>query len=138
MECGDILVTRSSHLGVDGVGVMTVADNLSEPIVFESYIIRIKVNTQIANPFYLVAYFRTSQGRNQIVTRANRGTMTTINQPNLLTLPVPLPPISEQQKIELLIRKISACKLNQITLRKHIQKLILSLTRKLFAGKIIG
>jgi type I restriction enzyme, S subunit len=103
---GEVLVTRSSHLGVDGVGLMTVvSDESREIIAFESHIMRIKVKNHYVNPYYLVAYFRTDHGRKLIAQKAKRSTMSTINQPDLMRLRVLIPPLELQRRIEPIIKK---------------------------------
>jgi type I restriction enzyme, S subunit len=135
VENGDILVTRSSHLGPDGVGVITLIDDNNEEIIFESHIVKIKLNNELVNPFFLMAFFRTEFGRSLITKNAKKSTMTSISQPDLLSLKIPLPSMNKQKLIEPQIRKLEHIKRNQIKTLQNSQELIKSLIYNLTTGR---
>ena len=109
----DVIITRSSHLGKSGVGLMNVVQESDENVVFESHIMKIKLNTQKINPYFLSVYFNSSLGRARIEQKATQATMSTINQPNLLSLKVPDISITEQNKFEKFVKQIYSLHVNQ-------------------------
>ena len=128
----DVLITRSSHLGINGVGVMNVVDDLHEDVVFESHIMKLKVNLEQVNPYYLSVYFKTNYGRSMISRKAKRSTMSTINQPDLLRLEVLLPPLDLQKKFEILLKKMDTLQQKQPLLERKIKECHDSLKQKIF------
>ena len=132
LENKDILITRSSHLGRIGVGVMNVVDDLSDDVIFESHIIRMKLDSEQINPYFLVTYFKTKFARQEIFNRSKEGTMTTISQPDVRELPLFLPPINLQNKFEDAIREIEPLIENQTISESYISNLLDSINKKIF------
>lgn len=132
---GEILVTRSSHLGVSGVGVMNVIPNLDEDVIFESHIMKIKLNEKLASPYYICAYFQTDEGRNEIAKKTKGATMASINQPGLLNMEVKLPPIEHQLNFESIIKRSNLVNKKLSKLDEKMNFLFNSLQTISFNGK---
>lgn len=128
----DVLVTRSSHLGKRGVGIMNVVNDLDEDITFESHIIKLKLDLKIINPFYLCAYFNTNYGRELIEKKATQATMSTINQSNLLEIPIHLPPIELQNHFASFITSLRLMRQKQARSEEEINILNNLLLQKSF------
>lgn len=137
LQNGDIVVTRSSHLGISGVGIMNVVDELKEDILFESHIMKITPNQEQCNPYYLSTFFASQYGRKLIEQKTKGATMTTINQPELLSIKIPVPPIDLQNKFESKIKKFFPINNKQPILSENINTLYDSVMTSLYNGKII-
>lgn len=94
----DILLTRV-FATVQGVGLPTLVPELSEPAVFESNMMRLRINENIAKSHFLFEWLRTSQVRRIVEGVANASNQASVNQRVLNPLPVPLPDLAEQMSI---------------------------------------
>ena len=93
---GDILFNRTNSL--DLVGKVAVVRELPQPITFASYLVRLRANDALLNPYWLGALLSSQDWQSRIqrfatpaVSRAN------INPTSLKTLALPLPLLPEQQ-----------------------------------------
>jgi type I restriction enzyme S subunit len=99
LENGDILFTRSS-LTADGIARCNIcADIGNQQIVFDCHLIRIRPNSRLSNPFFIAKYCASWVARSYLIANAKTTTMTTIDQSVIINLPIPLPPLPEQQAI---------------------------------------
>ena len=102
---GDILFARQS-LTLEGAGKCSIVTEISEPTVFESHLIRVRVNPQIADPFYVYYYFNSSVGRNKVKGIVEQVAAAGIRGSDLVKLTIPLPDIDSQRSIAMLLRKL--------------------------------
>lgn len=98
----DILVTRV-FATVQGVGLPTLVPELPEPAVFESNMMRLRVDSATALPRLLFEWLRGQQARSFIHGKANASNQSSINQADLNPLPVPLPELNEQLRMAAVI-----------------------------------
>jgi len=95
LEKGDVLFNRTNSYELVG---RTGIFKLEGDYIFASYLIRLKPKKEILNSHFLVFYIIFIRDRlRQLATRAVH--QANINSTNLKTLKLPLPPLSEQQKI---------------------------------------
>ena len=98
LAVGDILFNRTNSL--DLVGKVGVVRSLSQPMSFASYLVRLRVKEERANPFWLSALLWSEACQSRIRKFATPGvSQANINPTSLKTLTVPLPPLAEQQTI---------------------------------------
>ncbi len=130
LKKNDILITRSSHLGKRGVGVMNVFDDPTEEVCFESHIMRMSPNTKKINPYYLVTYFKTQYARDNLYVK--HGNMTSIDQPEVENLTLLFPPIELQNKFGEAAKKIQKLINKQYLSDGSLKNLEQSIYHKLF------
>ena len=98
LACGDILFNRTNSL--DLVGKVAVVRNLPKPMSFASYLVRLRVKKERANPFWLSALLWSDGCQARIRKYATPGvSQANINPTSLKTLTVSLPPLAEQRDI---------------------------------------
>jgi type I restriction enzyme S subunit len=98
LQEGDLLFARRSFV-LEGAGKCAVVGVSPEPIVFESSIIRARVDRSIADPDYLYYFFRSPQGRGLMASIANRTAVSGITGTNLSRLKFDLPSVEEQHAV---------------------------------------
>lgn len=104
---GDLLLNRTS-LKRQGVGKAALVPNLPEPVYFDCSIIRIRPNKLKVYPRYLLYALNGPAVRPQIMRGAKTATITTISQPDISSLRIPLPPLPEQRRIAAILDKADA------------------------------
>ena len=96
VEPSDLLFARQS-LVLSGAGKCSIVQSANEPTTFESHIIRVRLNRQIADPAFYYYYFRSPICRiRSIVTQ---GVQAGIRANDLKKLIVHVPDIASQQRI---------------------------------------
>lgn len=95
---GDFVFVRSS-LKLDGIGKSAFIINPCEPLVFECHLVRGCPNTSLVDPKFLCYFLNSSFSRQSLVALSNQVTMATIDQEKFKSLPVAIPPLSEQKAI---------------------------------------
>ena len=97
LEEGDFLFnTRNSR---ELVGKTAVVPPINQTILFNNNILKIKFYEKI-DPQYINLYFNSPLGRSEIVKFiSNTTNVAAIYQRQIITLPIPLPPIAEQKRI---------------------------------------
>lgn len=134
---GDILINRTNSLEL--VGKSAVFENLPGEWVYASYLIRLRVDADKAIPEYVNAIINSRIGRSYVYRTARRAIgMVNINAQEIKQMPMPLPPLDEQQAVvdqmhdtEPLIDELwSTCNGGELG---HLRASIL---RKAFAGEL--
>jgi type I restriction enzyme S subunit len=86
-------------LTVEGAGQCSIVLPCTDERTWESSIIRVRLNTQEADPSFYFYYFRSAHGRQRIETIVEQVAAAGIRNSDLRLLLVPLPPLSEQRAI---------------------------------------
>ena len=98
LAIGDILFNRTNSL--DLVGKVGVVRALPEATSFASYLVRLRVREEVADPFWLSALLWSENCQSRIHKFATPGvSQANINPTSLKSLVIPLPPVVEQQAI---------------------------------------
>jgi type I restriction enzyme S subunit len=107
LEPGDILVQRGNT--IDYVGVPAVYNGPTKTYIYPDLMMRFRANESTTTAYLHFALSR-EEARNFLRARATgtAGNMPKINQPTLLSVPVPLPHLSEQQEIVRLLESAFA------------------------------
>lgn len=98
LGAGDILISRV-FATVDGVGQPALVPAPPEPSVYESNMMRLRVNREVIHPDILFRWLRSDPVRRLVGGRVNASNQTSINQRELNSLPIGVPPLAEQQRI---------------------------------------
>jgi type I restriction enzyme, S subunit len=94
---GDILIIRTNG-SRDLVGTCAVFHEKGD-FVFASYLIRLRVKKELANPDYVTYYINSPLGRQQVDSLSRQIMQSNINSQELRCIQIPLPPLQVQQEI---------------------------------------
>lgn len=94
LDPGDLLIARSGS-----VGRAYLHGKVETPWVFASYLIRFRLNTEVAYPKFIFHYAHSPQYWRYVETVAHTAAQPNINAEELKRLPIPLPPLPEQRRI---------------------------------------
>lgn len=137
LNVGDILINRVNSL--EYLGKCGLVENLPEPTIYESNMMRLRLNSAIANPFYVTSMLCTSFIKGQIVSRAKKAVnQASINQKDVLSLKILVPPIEIQKKYENRVRRAESVRRLQKRSQKQHEKLMESLLSKAFTGDLVA
>jgi len=135
LKDGDIIVNRvnaRTHLGK-----ATMVTGLAETTVFESNMMRLRLDVQKVTPEYVDAALRTPQVKRQIQTAAKDAVnQSSINQQDVINLKICLPPLELQHRYIRLRKEIHE---QQATCRRSliaIDHLFASLQSRAFRGEL--
>lgn len=98
VKSGDILFTRTSET-IEEVGFSCVCEKTIENATFAGFVIRVRPFTDDLLTPYAKYYFRSNHHRFYLVKEMNLVTRASLGQNLLKSMPVLLPPKSEQQQI---------------------------------------
>lgn len=134
---GDILVARRSIV-YEGSGSMAMVTKPNQGSIFESSIIRLRVDTSKILPQFLVAFFHSREGFFKRMGITKKATISGINQEGLKRLFVPCPTVQQQAYLLKRVDQVrTTCgELQQLIHQTEITALRESILRKAFAGEL--
>jgi type I restriction enzyme S subunit len=124
---GDLLFARRS-LVAEGAGKCSLALEVSEPLTFESSIIRARPNPQVAVGPYLYYLFNSPHGTHLLDTIRRQVAVAGITGSDLVKLEIPVPPLSEQRAIAHILGTLD----DKIELNRRMNATLESMARALF------
>lgn len=135
LESGDFLVNRvnaPSHLGKSAV-----APAADEPVVFESNMMRLRLCQTRLSPVYLMYLFGHASVRNQI-SQMSRDSVnqSSINQTDVQSIRVVLPPIAQQREFEARVSAIERARAAPAAQSELANGLFRSLSQSAFCGQL--
>jgi len=131
----DIILSRTNSLIY--LGKCALLEKISENVVFESNMMRIKVNKKLLLPQFLIVYFLTNLARVHIMRRAKKAAnQVSVNQEDIMSMKIPDIPITQQKNFAKVVQKWFTLKKNLKTNLSLLDELISSTTLDLFQGKI--
>lgn len=98
LQAGDLLFARRS-LVEEGAGKCSLIMKHEDPMVFESSMIRVRLNKELCNPQFYYYYFKSPTGRSRIESIITGAAQKGIRGSELSQLRVHNPPVSTQQRI---------------------------------------
>ena len=93
------LLFATQSLVLEGAGKCCIVKEVNEPTVFESHLIRVRVDKTKALPDYIYYYFNSYQGRENIKTIVEQVAAAGIRGSDLVNLYIPIPLVTVQQQI---------------------------------------
>jgi len=132
---GDLLFTRSS-LVREGVGQVNIVRKLAETTTFECHTIQARVKTDVVDPYYVLALYRSTFGKTAILQKSKTATMTTIGQEDLGEVPCPIPPIDKQHEYARVVQKFEHLRVQQREAERQAEHLFQTLLRRTFRGEL--
>jgi type I restriction enzyme S subunit len=105
VNAGDILFNRVS-VKPEGIGQCVHVDEHDFDLVFESNIIRSRLNKRLSDSLFISFLLNSDLLRKDIFTRAKITAQASIGQSDLLSLNFFLPPLPEQQKIAAILSSV--------------------------------
>jgi type I restriction enzyme S subunit len=134
---GDILVARRSIV-YEGSGSMAMVTMPNQGSIFESSIIRLRLDADIILPQFFVAFFHSHEGFFRRMSITKKATISGINQQGLKRLQVPCPSIPQQTDLLKRVDQVRASfgELQQLISQPEISALRESILRKAFAGEL--
>lgn len=95
---GDLIFARRSLVD-SGAGKTSLIVSLKERLVFESSIIRVRLNRKICNPMFYLYWFKSFEGQSVIRSIVSGTSVRGIKSSDLFNLKVAYPSLNEQSKI---------------------------------------
>jgi type I restriction enzyme S subunit len=138
LKKGDILVNRTNSAEL--VGKCAVFDIEGE-YAFASYIIRLRLDLERADPRLVAAYINSPAGRTYMFSERKQMTgQANVNATQLKALPIALPPLSEQRRIVAYLNnlqsKVNSLKRLQTETAAELDALLPSILDKAFKGEL--
>jgi type I restriction enzyme S subunit len=93
LKKGDVLLTSEAPLGE--VAMVPSDDDL----VLSQRLFALRTKSSVLDPKYLMYFLQTEAGQNELRSRSSGSTVVGIKQAELVNIPVPCPPIGQQQVI---------------------------------------
>lgn len=125
VESGDLLFARQS-LVASGAGKCSIVMKTSELTVFESHLIRVRLDQEIADPMFYYYYFKSP--RSPMRTIIEHCVQAGIKASDLEKLLVKVPPIEEQRKTARVLSRID----KKIEVNKEINENLLQQAQALY------
>ncbi|MDW7729301.1 MAG: restriction endonuclease subunit S [Bacillota bacterium] len=98
LKNGDLLFARQS-LVLEGTGKCSIVMSAPEITCFESHLIRVRLDKQIADPLFYYYYFSSPQGKDNVQSLVMQVAAAGIRGSELAKLKIPVPSLLTQRKI---------------------------------------
>ena len=103
----DLLFARQS-LSLEGAGKCSIVVSVKEPTVFESHLIRLRINPNKANPYFIYYYFKSNIGRSKIQSLVQQVAAAGIRGKELIELTIDTPSLEKQNCIAAVLSALDA------------------------------
>ena len=135
LEESDIVVNRVNS--EEYLGKSAIIPALSEPVVFESNMMRFTVDTAQVLSGFVVAHLQTSFTKAEILSKAKRAiNQASINQQDVRSLTILLPPLADQERFVIASSKIRTLLSRSESERVKLEMLFDALIHRAFSGNI--
>lgn len=131
----DVLVNRVNS--IEYLGKIGVVPMISEPMVYESNMMRFRLNHEAMLPVFLMYFWRTPCLKSQLNSRAKKAVnQASVNQQDVLGLLVPGPPIELQKKFVSIFEKVEGIKSRYQQSLTDLEDLYGALSQQAFKGEL--
>lgn len=137
LESSDLLIARRS-LNYEGAAKPCLIPDISEPLIYESSLIRISPDTEKINTKYVYHFFENERARKKYIFKhVTRSTISGINNQGLNLIEIIIPPISLQNQFANLLDVIGKQKAQAKQSLEHSDELFNSLLQRAFKGELV-
>ena len=123
----DLLFARQS-LTLEGAGKCSIVGSVNDDTVFESHLIRVRINKKLANPYFIYYYFNSRYGKEQIKGLVQQVAAAGIRGKELINLMIKCPSLPTQQKIAKILSSLD----DKIEVNRRINEQLEELAQALF------
>ena len=123
----DLLFARQS-LTLEGAGKCSIVGSVNDDTVFESHLIRVRINKKLANPYFIYYYFNSRYGKEQIKGLVQQVAAAGIRGKELINLMIKCPSLPTQQKIANILSSLD----DKIEVNRRINEQLEELAQALF------
>lgn len=135
LKANDIVVNRVNSM--EYLGKSALIPDLQEPTVFESNMMRFRVETNLASPAFVVQFLQSSYIKSQIAQAAKHAVnQSSINQQDVGSFELLLPPVGLQTQFMSASKRIHALKHSCRAAVEHDDALFQSLMQRAFTGRL--
>lgn len=135
LETGDVLLARAIG-SEDHLGKSSVLQPYSEPVAFDSHVMRLRFRDEFLDPYVFVQWLRTPGGRARFMNEAGRTAVQfNVNGKQIVKVQIPLPPRSEQRRFRRLFDSVRAMDRRSGAGLRESEHLFNSLVARAFAGE---
>ncbi len=132
----DVLINRVS-VKPEGVGKAVWVEGIKEETVFESNMMRIKINQNLIISLYLVFYLNTPPLRSKIIQKSFVANQASINQKGVKSIQIILPPLPLQHHFAAIVHQTEALRSQFAQSKKEADDLFDALMQKAFTGELV-
>lgn len=131
----DVLVNRVNS--IEYLGKIGVVPAISEPMVYESNMMRFRLNQELMLPVFLMYFWRTPYLKSQINSKAKKAVnQASVNQQDVISLLVPQPPIDLQIQFAAIVEKVDVLKSQYKQSLDDLEALYGALSQQAFKGEL--
>ena len=130
---GDILFARQS-LALEGAGKCSIVIDVTEETVFESHLIRARIDSSKANPYFVYYYFNSYVGKEHIKTIVEQVAAAGIRGSDLVRLKVPCPDLETQDRIAAILSALD----EKIAINRAINDNLMQQAQAIFANEFLS
>jgi type I restriction enzyme, S subunit len=128
----EILINRVNSL--EYLGKCALVKGLQETTLFESNMMRIRINRKLANPLYVTKYLTTPEAYAQIMQRAKKAVnQASINQQDVKSFVIPVPPLSLQEEFAGVVARVESLRGRMGESERQVEGLFESLLAEAFS-----
>jgi type I restriction enzyme S subunit len=102
IKVGDLLFARQSLIA-SGAGKCSIVLEVPEITTFEGHLIRVRLDTNKADPLFYFYYFSSPEGKGNVQSLVMQVAAAGIRASELTQLPVPCPPLPTQRRIAVIL-----------------------------------
>lgn len=136
LSSNDLLVARRS-LNIEGAAKPCRISDSSEPLIFESSLIRIRTDTNKIMSEFLFHYLSNDRVKSRFISPyITQSTISGINQKNLEKVQVLVPPLAQQERFVSVATAITAEREQMTNEGRKIDDLFASLQHRAFSGQL--
>ena len=135
LTVGDGVINRVNALS--HLGKSALIESLQEPAIYESNMMRIRLDTERVMPMFVNAWIQTPSARGQVLARAKKAiNQASINQTDVIEMSMPLPPLERQNEFAERVNSVNAHRAVVLAVRAADDEFFASLQSRAFRGEL--